>query len=156
VPKCAADAKRRCSTQKIRELFEISIWVSRETSRKSIFKKKLCSALFGRDTEIISTQYSRTIMSLLSFLTEFKPNWCQNEKPQFNLTSTTHNYHFSESTCDAVDLLINKAPKIDNSTWTLDLAYIKNLFENKDSNVDDWNGRQVQTSQRFSNLNLKF
>ena len=112
--------------------------------KEEYFSKNFCSSLFGRDTEIISTQYSRTIMSLLSFLTEFKPNWCQNEKPQFNLTSTTHNYHFSESTCDAVDLLINKAPKIDNSTWTLDLAYIKNLFENKNSNVDDWNGRQVQ------------
>ena len=112
--------------------------------KEECFSKKFFSSLFGRDTEIISTQYSRTIMSLLSFLTEFKPNWCQNEKPQFNLTSTTHNYHFSESTCDAVDLLINKAPKIDNSTWTLDLAYIKNLFENKNSNVDDWNGRQVE------------
>lgn len=80
-------------------------------------------------------------MSLLSFLTEFKPNWCQSEKPQFNLTATTHNYHFSKTTCDAVDLLINKAPKIDNSTWTIDLAYIKNLFENKNSNADDWDGR---------------
>lgn len=106
------------------------------------FFKYRYGSLFGRDTEIISTQYSRTIMSLLSFLTEFKPNWCQSEKPQFNLTATTHNYHFSKTTCDAVDLLINKAPKIDNSTWTIDLAYIKNLFENKNSNADDWDGRK--------------
>ena len=91
--------------------------------------------LVTKKTKLITSGYSRSLLSLLSMLSEFAPSWCNNGSPLLNVSDSIY---FTESNCPAIKLLKDAAPQIKEDDWSADLAYIKGIFQVPNSTDDNW------------------
>jgi len=84
---------------------------------------------------MVSTDYSRTILSLVSLLSALDAKWCQG-----NAITVTKELYFSTSTkpCPTLKSLHDLTPRISRHDWPKDLLKIKHLFAKTDREEDDW------------------
>lgn len=88
---------------------------------------------------LVSTSYSRTLLSMLSMLSEFNPTWCSGRLPYLNISSSVY---FANEQCPGIQLLKESSPTIKEADWPADLAYIKRLFEVPNTDEDTWNTKK--------------
>ena len=88
---------------------------------------------------LVSTSYSRTLLSMLSMLSEFNPTWCSGRLPYLNISSSVY---FATEQCPGIQLLKESSPTIKEADWPADLAYIKRLFEVPNTDEDTWNTKK--------------
>ena len=102
------------------------------------FLKTKYSHLLKKSPILKTTKYSRTLLSLLSMLHQLWPSWCS-RKTQIKLAESIY---FSKLDCPAIDLLKSVRPNITERDWSSDLKYIQKLFEDPDSEEDNWESRK--------------
>lgn len=91
--------------------------------------------LFSKEALLRSTNYSRSVLSVLSLLSEFGPGWCVDQKPHLAISKSVY---FMTQECPAISLLKESAPKITVDDWPPDLAFIRHIFEQPDTEEDNW------------------
>jgi len=103
------------------------------------FLKSKYRKLLSKRAILSTTNYSRSLLSVLSMLSEFSSNWCSSQKPYLSITQSIF---FMTQECPAILLLKEAAPTIKKDAWPTDLAYIKRIFEVPDSDEDNWTTRK--------------
>jgi len=88
-----------------------------------------------REMKLISTDYSRTILSLISLVSAMEPKWCQSTEVE-----VTKHLYFAENAapCPILKVLHDLTPRISKHDWPKNLLKIKHLFAKPDREEDDW------------------